>query len=153
MIPKMASSCNPKTMHPCGNPSQGKNARRPEGCSVDETIAPFHGLQVSSVPFRPRSLFLVVSSSEIYRRGRVVSGLPRLQKEKGPLRSIHTAESVMQRLGNETGSKPFEAAASKLGATKGPENRAAEGSWSCSAKATRVGQGSVRLQVRMWVRI
>ncbi|KAJ0136985.1 hypothetical protein HZ326_20025 [Fusarium oxysporum f. sp. albedinis] len=45
MIPKIASSCNPRTMHPWGNPSQGKNPRRPERCSVDEAIAPFHGLQ------------------------------------------------------------------------------------------------------------
>ncbi|KAK2132969.1 hypothetical protein NOF04DRAFT_1043443 [Fusarium oxysporum II5] len=72
IIPKIASSCNPRTVHPWENPSKGKNPRRPERCSVDEAIAPIHGLQVSSVPFRPSGLCLVVSSSETYRRGPVV---------------------------------------------------------------------------------
>ncbi|KAH7231360.1 uncharacterized protein BKA55DRAFT_582466, partial [Fusarium redolens] len=43
----------PRTVHPWGKPSQEKNPRRPERCSVDGTIASFHDLQVSSVPFRP----------------------------------------------------------------------------------------------------
>ncbi|EXK24377.1 hypothetical protein FOMG_18885 [Fusarium oxysporum f. sp. melonis 26406] len=60
----------------------------------------------------------------------------------------------MQRLSYEKGSEPFEARASKLGATEGPESRAADGCWSClAAEATKVGRGSIGLQVRMWVRM
>lgn len=72
MIPKIASSCDPRTVHPWGKPSQEKNPRRPERCSVDEADASFYGLQVSSVPFRPSGLCLVVSSNETNRRGPVV---------------------------------------------------------------------------------
>jgi hypothetical protein len=51
MIPKIASSCNPRIVHPWGKPLQEKNPRRPERCSVDEVASSTHGLQVSSVPF------------------------------------------------------------------------------------------------------
>ncbi|KAH7247570.1 uncharacterized protein BKA55DRAFT_572282, partial [Fusarium redolens] len=33
-----------------------KNPRRLECCSVDKAVASFHGLRVSSVPFRPNGL-------------------------------------------------------------------------------------------------
>ncbi|KAI3572812.1 hypothetical protein IWW34DRAFT_759475 [Fusarium oxysporum f. sp. albedinis] len=55
MIPKIASSCNPRTVHPWGKPSQEKTPKRPERCSMDEVVASFHGLRVSSIPFRPSS--------------------------------------------------------------------------------------------------
>ncbi|EWZ78288.1 hypothetical protein FOWG_17411 [Fusarium oxysporum f. sp. lycopersici MN25] len=64
ITPKIASSCNPRTMHPWGKPLQGKNPRRLERCSVDEATAPFHGLQVSSLPFQPSGFCHVVSASE-----------------------------------------------------------------------------------------
>ncbi|KAI3564221.1 hypothetical protein IWW34DRAFT_739293 [Fusarium oxysporum f. sp. albedinis] len=53
MSKQIASSCNPRTVHPWGKPLQEKTPRRLERCSVDEVVASFHGLQVSSVPFRP----------------------------------------------------------------------------------------------------
>ncbi|KAI3570670.1 hypothetical protein IWW34DRAFT_774628 [Fusarium oxysporum f. sp. albedinis] len=53
MSKQIASSCKPRTVHPWGKPLQEKTPRRLERCSVDEVVASFHGLQVSSVPFRP----------------------------------------------------------------------------------------------------
>ncbi|KAM5526747.1 hypothetical protein FOXYSP1_20866 [Fusarium oxysporum f. sp. phaseoli] len=86
-------------MHPWGKPSQGKNPRWPERCSVDEAIAPFHGLQPGCVP----------GSSRGCRKKEVLWAVCVLQR------------SVVQRLSYEKGSEPLEARASKLGATEGPE--------------------------------
>lgn len=72
MASKVASSCDPRTVHPWGKPSQEKNPRRPERCFIDKAEASFYGLQVSSVPFRPSGLCVVVSSSETNRRSPVV---------------------------------------------------------------------------------
>jgi hypothetical protein len=51
---------------------QEKTPRRLERCSVDEVVASFHGLQVSSVPFQPSGFCHVVSASETNSRSLAV---------------------------------------------------------------------------------
>jgi hypothetical protein len=155
MIPKIASSCNPRVVHPWENPRRRKTQGGQNAALREKSVASFRGLQVSSVPFRPSGLCLVVSASETYRRSPVVfRAAAEAAKERGSLGSTRLQRSVMQRLGCGKGSEPFETRASKLGATEGPESRAADGCWSCSAaEAAKVGRGSDGLQVRMRVRV
>ncbi|KAH7205364.1 uncharacterized protein BKA55DRAFT_587020 [Fusarium redolens] len=133
MIPKIARSCNPRTMHPWGNPLQGKNPRRPERCSVDEATAPFHGLQVSSVPFNP-AVFVTWSQPvrQIVEAWRCPGRRPGLQRRRGSLGSTRLQRSVKQLPSCKKGNEPCGVRASRSRAPGGPESRAAGGCLCCS---------------------
>ena len=146
MTSKVASSCEPRTVHPWGKPSQEKNPRRPERCSVDEADASFYGLQVSSVPFRPSGLCLVVSSSETNRQGPVVfRAAAGAAERKRVLWAVHDCRgrSCSSRAAGK-GSGPCGARASRSGAQEGPESRAAVSCWCCSGRQSCRGRSRQR---------
>ncbi|KAI8406175.1 hypothetical protein FOFC_13644, partial [Fusarium oxysporum] len=83
-------------------------------CSVDKAVASFHGLQ------------------------------PGLQRRRGSLGSTRLQRSVKQLPSCKEGSEPCRARASRSGAPKGLESRAANGYWSCSGSKSCRGRSRQR---------
>ncbi|KAJ0126088.1 Uncharacterized protein HZ326_30809 [Fusarium oxysporum f. sp. albedinis] len=104
-----------ETVHPWGKPSQEKNPRRLERCSVDEVVASFHGLQVSSVPLRP--------SGFVYRGCKEEEGLWAVHDCRDRSCSFRAAKRAASHFGAVRRDK---------GGPEGPESRAAEGCLCCS---------------------
>lgn len=152
MTSKVASSCEPRTVHPWGKPSQEKNPRRPERCYVEEAEASFYCLQASSVPFRPSDLCLVVSSSETNRQGPVVfraaAGAAERKRSSGQCTTAevgHAALELRERAAGRVG--PVRRGRGHKRAQK-VEQLTAAGVVRAD-RAAEVGRGSVKLQMRV----
>ncbi|KAJ0130456.1 Uncharacterized protein HZ326_26443 [Fusarium oxysporum f. sp. albedinis] len=117
-----------------------KNPRRLERCSMDEVVASFHGLQVSSVPFRPSG----------FCSGRQ----PRLQRRRGSLGSTRLQRSVKQLRSCKEGSEPCRARASRLGHQRAQKVEQLRAAGVVRAdKAAVVGRGSAKLHTKVKVRV
>lgn len=147
MTPKIASSCN---LEPCilgENPRRRKTRRRLERCSVDEAVASFHGLQVSSVPFRPSGFVKWSQPVRQIVEARSCSGRqPRLQRRRGALGSTRLQRSVLQLPSCKKGSEPFGTRVEIRGHQRAQEvEQPAAAGVVRAAKAAEVGRGSAKL--------
>ncbi|KAM5529185.1 hypothetical protein FOXYSP1_17029 [Fusarium oxysporum f. sp. phaseoli] len=127
MIPKIASSCNPITVHPWEKPLQEKTPRRLERCSMDEAVASFHGLQAAAEAAKKKRFSGQYTTAEI---GHAASELQKGQRAIwGPCVEIRGHQGAQE-----------------------VEQLAATGVVR-AAKAAEVGRGSAKLQVSVRVTV
>jgi hypothetical protein len=134
---------------------QEKTPRRLERCSVDEAVASFHGLQVSSVPFRPSGC-LVVSASETNCRCPVVfRAAAEAAKKKRVSGQYATAEIGQAASELQKGQRAIWGPCVEIrGHQRAQEvEQLAAAGVVRAAKAAEVGRGSAKLQVSVRVRV
>jgi hypothetical protein len=98
MSSQIASSCNLKTCILGENPRRRKTQGGQNAALREKTIASFHDLQVSSVPFRPSGFVKWSQPVRQIVEARLCPGQqPGLQRRRGSLGSMRLQRSVMQR--------------------------------------------------------
>ncbi|KAH7202812.1 hypothetical protein BKA60DRAFT_625190, partial [Fusarium oxysporum] len=154
MVPKTASSCNPKPCILGENPHRRKTQGGQNDALREKTAASFLGLQVSSVPFRPSGLCLCCL--EVVRqkcRTRLSPGGSRTCKRKRFSGQYAAAE-----VGHAASSCERQEALRPVRRGRGDQRAQKVEQLTAAgvvraARAAKVGRGSVKLQVSVRVRV